>query len=378
MENILVMFGGESTEHDISIISALQAIENLDKSKYNIMPFYIDKNGNFLAGEKLKELGFLKNIDYKKVKNVYFKPNSNFLYAKGKFKEIKLFKVDVALPIFHGKNGEDGVVQGLLKLSKIPFASCDILGCSVGMDKIVQKHIYKSLDIPVLEHFWFDKAEYLKNPEEILNNNEFDFPKIVKPSNLGSSIGINIANNKQELKNAIDIALNFDKKIIVERALTNFKEINIALLKQDDEILFSDIEQPRNWKRFLDFDEKYMSNIKTGKSSTEKQQKKVAINAKLLNDIKKFSLKVYRLLDAKGTIRFDYIYDKIDKKIYLNEINVIPGSLSFYLWKNHNFEYKQLLDILINQAKIEDKREKEISTIYISDVLNKPVKSIKK
>lgn len=376
MENILVMFGGESTEHDISIISALQAMENLDKTKYNIMPFYIDKQGNFLAGKLLNDIKFLKNINYSKADKVYFKPNSNYLYAKGKFKEKKVFKIDVAIPIFHGKNGEDGVVQGMLKLSKIPFACCGILGLSVGMDKIVQKHIFKALNIPIIDFFWFDKKEYELNKQSILNNNDFDFPKIVKPCNLGSSIGINIANSKEELMQAIEIALHFDNKIIVEKALTDFKEINIALLKKYDEILFSDIEQPKNWKKFLDFDEKYMSNIKSNKLNKDK--KKIKVSEKLLKTIKDYSNKVYKLLDAQGTVRFDYIYDKKDKKIYLNEINTIPGSLSFYLWKNHNLEYKDLLNILIEQAKYESLQEKQISTIYISDVLNLSSKGVKK
>lgn len=377
MENLVVIFGGESTEHDISIISALQAMENLDKSKYNILPVYVSKSGEWYYGGKLKDIKIYKTDDYKKLKKVCIVPVSQWLYAKTLHGYKKLTKIDCILAVFHGKNGEDGTMQGLFELAKIPYTSSDVLGCSIGMDKIIQKQIFAYNKVPILPFYWFTKSEYLKNKDEILNNTEFDFPKIVKPCNLGSSIGINVCKNIEQLENAIEVALKFDNKVVVEKALTNFKEINISVMQDIDELLVSDIEQPKNWKEFLDFEEKYLASInKSSKTATKKS--KIKISKTLLADISGYSKSLYRNLGLKGVVRFDYMIDKDTNRLYLNEINVIPGSLAFYLWENIGIRYSNLLDKMIENAKQEQTKKEKLQTIYISDVLSKSGNSIGK
>ena len=375
MENIAIIFGGESTEHDISIISALQAGENLNKQKYNITYIYISKKGEWFSGKELSNINFFKNFNEKMLKKVCIVPMDNRLYVKkiGGYKPIT--KIDCALLILHGKNGEDGTMQGLLELAKIPYTSPNVLGSSLGMDKIIMKQFFKANNLKVLPYYSFSKSEYFSNYEEILNNNEFDFPKIVKPCSLGSSIGINLCENVEELENAIDIAFQFDERVVVEKALTDFKEINISCLKNKEDIMLSDVEQPKNWKKFLDFEEKYLAD---NNSKAPQQTETVKISNKSLKIIKSAASKIYKKLNLTGVVRLDFMIDDNTNLIYINEINTIPGSLSFYLWKNNGYTFEKLLDLLISQAKYEFQKKQQIKTIYISDVLNKPVNTSQK
>lgn len=378
MENIAVIFGGESTEHDISIISALQAIENLDKVKYKIFPVYINKHGKWLYGDKLTRIETFKNFNEKKLKKVCIVPQSNWLYAKTALSYKKITKIDCALLILHGKNGEDGTMQGLLQLAKIPYTSCNTLGSAIGMDKLILKLMFNSMNLNVLPYFWFNKADYENKKDEIIHNTEFDFPKIVKPCNLGSSIGINVCEDEVSLEKAIDIAFQFDNKIIVEKALTNFKEINISCLRNGTSLILSDIEQPKNWKKFLDFEEKYLTTQSKSTNKTCNKNKKIKISKKHLSYIQKSALEIYNTLNLSGVVRFDYMIDKQSNNVYINEINTIPGSLSYYLWQKLNINFTRLLDILINEAKETMAKENSLKTIYISDVLNKNFDEIKK
>ena len=365
MENLVVIFGGQSTEHDISIISAVQAMENIDSRRYKIYPVYVDKQGEWWSGEKLKDIETYKNFSTKKLKKVCIVPNSNYLCKKSLHSTKIITKIDCIFNIFHGKNGEDGTMQSLFELCKIPYTSTGVLGSSVGMDKIVQKSIYKDLELNVIDYFWFSKNEFYDDENKILDNNNFDYPKIVKPCSLGSSIGIKVCNNKQELENAINVALKYDDRVLVEKALTNFREINIALFKRNDEILFSGVEQPKNWKEFLDFEEKYLST----KSKLVVGSKNVKISNDLLNEIKEKTKSVYKLLDLKGVVRFDFMIDNDSKRLYINEINTIPGSNAFYLWKEANITYTKLIDMMVSEAKNDFYNKQKNQILYVSDVI---------
>ena len=365
MENLVVIFGGQSTEHDISIISALQAIENIDEKKYKIYPVYVDKQGEWWTGKNLININFYSNFNNKKLKKVCIVPNSNFLYQKRLHSTKIITKIDCILCIFHGKNGEDGTMQSLFELCKIPYTSPKVLGSCIGIDKIIQKQLYRSLNIDVVDYYWFTKTDYFNNENEFLDNKDFDYPKIVKPCNLGSSIGITICNNREELECAIDLALKFDDRVIVEKALTNIKEINIELFKKGEEILFSGIEQPKNWKNFLDFEQKYIST----KSKLLIGNSKVKIGKRILKKLQCQALKIYKLLDLSGIVRFDFMLDKTSKILYINEINTIPGSNAFYLWKENGINYTQLIDMMIDEAKNEFYKRQKNQIIYASDVL---------
>lgn len=373
MENLVVIFGGQSTEHDISIISAVQAMENIDRKKYKIYPVYVDKNGEWWTGKKLENIESFKDFNTKKLQKVCIVPNYQYLYKKSLHSTKIITKIDCIFNIFHGKNGEDGTMQSLFTLCKIPYTSPETLGSSVGMDKIVQKSIFKALSIDIIDCFWFTKDEYYNDENKILANKNFEYPKIVKPSSLGSSIGINICDNENQLEEAIDLALKFDDRIIIEKALLNIKEINIALFKVGDEIIFSGLEQPKNWKHLLDFEQKYIST----KSKILVGNSKVKINKKVYQKIKENAQKVYKLLDLKGVVRFDFMLDKDTKKLYLNEINTIPGSNAFYLFKENGISYSKLIDMMINEAKNNFYQKSKNQTIYASNVLKTTKKGTK-
>ncbi|NLC16629.1 MAG: D-alanine--D-alanine ligase [Clostridiales bacterium] len=369
--NLLVFFGGKSCEHDISIITAHQAMDFIDESKYNIYPIYIDINGLFLHGKELKNFEFCKNIDYHKLQKVYLKPaDRNIYYKNNKI----LCKADVALLCMHGLNGEDGTLQGMLEMSDIPYTSSSVLGSALGMDKIAMKMFFKGLGLNVLPYAWTYKEEYY----HITGNQDFldraqalGYPLIVKPSNLGSSIGITRVSDIQSLKAAMDIAFKFDHRVLVERALTDFIEVNCSVLGCPNEYKVSVCERPLSWQAFLTFEEKYLSKgVKMGGMDSLKRKLPADIPEEMSSTIQNQSKQVFLALGCKGVIRIDYIIDKTDNTVYINEVNTIPGSLSYYLWDYSGTDFFELIDKLIQTALYAADQKRYLKYAYVSNVLN--------
>jgi D-alanine-D-alanine ligase len=359
--NVGVLFGGRSVEHEVSVVTGLQVVENLDKSKYDVTPVYISKEGDWYTGDELLNIKNYKDITslLAKAKKVFIPPvpslNGLYFYPfkTGLFKkEVESLKIDVIFPALHGMHGEDGTIQGLLELAAIPYVGCGVTGSAVGMDKIIMKDIFKANDIPIVNYTWFLRKDYEKNPEHIMSQveNKVKYPLFVKPSNLGSSIGISRAANRDELKKAIEVAIRYDRRIIVEEGVENLIEINCSVMGMDDELNASLCEQPMSWEKFLSFDDKYMrGNSSKGMKSTTRK-----IPAPLPDDkteeIKNLAIKAFRVLDASGISRIDFLIDKESSKVYVNEINTIPGSIAFYLWEPMGISFKNLLDRLIQIA----------------------------
>ena len=366
MNNIVVIFGGKSTEHEISILSAMQVLENLDKSKYNIIPIYIDKNGEWWSGKKLCQIDSYKKFNTNGLFNVTILPNSNFLYKKklGMFAKFK--KIDCVLTIMHGFNGEDGTLQGLLELSNIPYTSSGVLASSVGMSKLLQKNVFESIGLSVVPYVILTKTEYLRQNKKI-KLEKFLCPVIVKPNSLGSSIGVSICKKQKELVNALDLAFKFDEVVIIEKFVKNLTEVNISVMGDKTNIQLSETEQPQTASEFLDFNSKYLSGSKGTKCSSKKvnsnglENLSRIIPAKISENTRKqiydYAKKIFLHLNCKGVIRIDFILDK-NKKLYVNEVNTIPGSLAYYLWKPKGIGFNKLLDTLINIA-IKDVKEKQ-------------------
>lgn len=386
---LAVIFGGKSTEHDISILSAMQVVENLDKSKYEILPIYITKTGEWLYGEKLKDINTFKNFSKKGLKKVFILPCSDYLFESKLFGIRKFKKIDCVMPILHGMNGEDGSVQGLLELANIPYTCCGIMASSIGMSKLAQKQFFEAISIPVVPYFKVTKQEFdkLKQKTHIDKNN---FPVVVKPNRLGSSIGITLCKNNKQLSKALQLGFKFDDICLVEKAIKQIKEINLSVLGYKDDIDFSVTEEPIKSHGILSFTDKYCSNkkgckLKLSPQKIGKTEKKLESNkkgmqnldrivpAKIDNVTKKFLYDyakiIFEEMECKGVIRIDFIYDKKTKKLYVNEVNTIPGSLAYYLWEYKGISFSEQLDKLVEIAYKDYKEKNSKTFVFVGNVL---------
>ncbi len=379
MKKIGVVFGGKSVEHEVSVITGMQVIENMDRTKYEVVPIYITKEGKWLTGDSLKEYSTFKKGDFKDAKEILISPNhgDNNLYAHpdtvGLFGKKIIDKIDIVFPALHGTYGEDGSIQGLFELMNIPYAGGGVLASSVGMDKILMKDVYKANGIPVVDYYWFYRSNWKANNEKIIKDIEskLEYPLFVKPANLGSSIGINIAKNRDDLVEAIEVAVAYDRKIIIEKAVENPREINCAVMGYDEEVQTSLCEEPLGWKDVLTFEDKYVkSNAKGGKSSGERRIIPADIEDSLREEIEKLAKEAFIVIDGAGCSRIDFLIDE-NNKVYVNEINTLPGSIGFYLWEGKGINFSKLIDQLINIAIVTHNEKAENVYSYDSDLFNK-------
>ena len=359
--NIAVVFGGRSTEHEISIISANQAMHALDENKYNIIPIFISKNGKLYSGEALLKIENYRNMDslLEKCTEVTFRPifdDHNLYHVKQSFfsGKPKVFSnIDIVIPVLHGANGEDGAFQGLLQTLGIPYVGCDVLSSANGMDKIFMKMILGNQNIPVIDFVWFTDKQWYKKQDEIINDIEtkLSYPVIVKPSNLGSSVGIGRADNREELILKIKDAEKYSNRIIVEKLIERLKEINCSVLGDVDEYEMSVLEEPIKTGEILSYQDKYLGGSKGAKGMQASAKRIPAdLSEEMTERIKYLAGETFRVLSCHGVSRIDFIIDETDNSIYVNEINTIPGSLSFYLWEATDLKFNKLMDRLVELA----------------------------
>lgn len=372
-----VIFGGESVEHEVSIISAIQAMKNLDEEKYEIIPIYIGKDREWYTGKLLKNIEIYSDIELLKkyAKNVVLtnRKNNFVLIKKTGIKRIVDY-VDLILPIVHGTNVEDGTLQGFLELIGIPYVGSNVYSAAIGQDKVFQKQILESSFIPVTKYIWFFDNDYKENEEGILNNIEkLGYPVMVKPARLGSSVGISKAKNKEEVKESIIDAMKYDEKILIEKVVDNLIEVNCSVLGNYEYQEASELEEVMGVDEFLSYRDKYLGSNKTkgtkGMASTNRILP-ARLDDKIANEIKETSKKVFKVLNSSGVIRIDYLIDKKTNKYYVNETNTIPGSLSFYLWEATKKPYKELLDDMINLAIRTYKRKKRKVFSFETNILS--------
>ncbi len=377
-----VLFGGKSVEHEVSIITAIQAIENIDKNKYDVIPIYIAKDNKMYCGSHIGDINQYKNIE-----NLIHISAQITLAQKGdkvylmrcnkKFYESNIYDyIDIAFPIVHGTNVEDGTIQGYLKMFNIPYVGCDVIASSSGMDKYVCKCILKENNIPVLDCKCFNIKEYEDNTEKIVKKieKEFTYPVIIKPINLGSSVGIKIARNKRELIEAIENAFIYSIKILVEKAVENIKEVNCSVIGDYEFSEVSECEEPIKTDEILSFNDKYISGRKKigGTKSMNAGVLKLPadINASTKKTIQDLSIKTFKALGCSGVIRIDFIIDQDTGNIYVNEVNTIPGSLSFHLWKETSLQYTDLLNKLIDLSLKRNREEQNMIFSFDSNILS--------
>ena len=369
--NIGVIFGGRSVEHEISVISAQQAISAFDKNSYDITPIYITKTGKWYTGDALLNVDNYKNTDtlLAQCTEIYLSPTYGDFTINAVqssiWKSKTLGKIDIAFPIIHGTNGEDGSLQGLLELKGIPYVGCDVLSSAVGMDKIMMKMVLKESKLPVVDYTWFTDRSWHMDQQAIIENiNKIGFPVIVKPSNLGSSVGVSKAADEAQLIEAVELAGRFSSRILVERMVTDLKEINCSVLGDSANQTASVCEEPLGAGDILSYKDKYITKGSSSKGMTS-TKRQIPANipeeqAALIQDLAK---ETFRILSCSGVSRIDFLVDKKDNKVYVNEINTIPGSLSFYLWEATGKNFGQLLKDLIDIAL---KRQRERDNLVVS------------
>lgn len=356
--NLAVLFGGKSVEHEVSVISALQAVQNLDKEKYDITCVYITRKNEMYTGEDIGKIEAYKNVPelLKKSVKVAFVKDDNRVkligYPSKRFGKNFEKEIDIAFPIVHGTNVEDGTLQGYLKTLGLPFVGCDVTASAVGMDKYVMKPLLKYNDIPVLDALLFTYADYA-NMDSLAEKveKELGYPVIVKPVNLGSSVGIKIAHDRDGLVQAVDEAFSYSGKVLVEHAIMKLREINCAVLGDENEAIASECEEPFHGDEILSYKDKYVSNAKGGKQQgMASVQRKIPadISPERKAEIQDLAVRAFKKMGCNGVARIDFMIDEETDTLYFNEINTIPGSLSFYLWEPIGIPYKELLDRMIN------------------------------
>lgn len=369
--NIGVFFGGRSTEHEISVISANQAMHAIDRERFDVTPIYITKQGRWYTGEALLDIASYRDIPalLNKCEEVYMRPiyddYSVYRTRHKMFGSDVVTKLDVVIPVLHGSNGEDGTFEGILDSIGIPYAGCDVLASANGMDKITMKMILQASGIPVVNYVWFTDKEWSARRDDIIADIEkrLNYPVIVKPANLGSSVGIGRARNREELLTRVDDARRYSSRIIVEHMVDNLQEINCSVLGDCDDYQTSVLEEPVKSGEILSYQDKYMGGTKGAKGMQASAKR---IPAELPADetakIQFYAGETFRVLSCHGVSRVDMIIDRDTRDIYVNEINTIPGSLSFYLWEASGITFDKLMERLVALA-LKRKREQSSKTV---------------
>lgn len=385
-----VIFGGVSVEHEVSVISAIQAMKNIDSNRYDVIAIYIDKDGEWYTGEMLKDIKIYSDMDLlKRYANqvVLYNREGRFVLQSKGFLKREIGELDICFPIMHGTNGEDGSLQGYLETVGIPYCESDHYASVLGQDKIFMKQIWASCGVPIVKYDWFFDVDYQSNADKIIDRIEkIGYPLIVKPARLGSSVGISVAHDELELREAISDAILYDNKVIVEEMVQNLKEVNISVLGNYRKQKLSAIEEVGGKNDLLTYEDKYIGSGKTkGGSKGMASAKRIIparINKDLSNRVREVAIKAFKALNSSGVVRIDFLIDEANNKVYANEINSIPGSLSFYLWEKNNLEYTELLDEILNIAvkDFKDKKAKvhSFDTNILSSFENAGTKGVKK
>lgn len=378
--NLAVIFGGKSVEHEISIISALQACEYINREKYEVIPLYMTKEGEFYTGEQIGRIERYKDIPLllrESTRVLLLREEGKVQMVRYPMKKLGsnvLGSIDVAFPIVHGTNVEDGVLQGYLQTLGLPYVGCDVLSSAVGMNKYVMKTVFKDNDIPVLDCACYNLADF-EDVEKLMDRIEdrFPYPVIVKPINLGSSVGISKAAHREGLEEALGLAFTFSQKVLVEPAISHLKEINCAVLGDELGAEASECEEPLNAEEILTYEDKYIGGGKSKGASKGMASLSRAIPAHIpalrREEIRRMAVKAFQCLGCSGVARIDFMIDLDTERVYLNEINTIPGSLSFYLWEPVGLKYTELLERMIQLALKRHRENGKLTFSFETNVL---------
>ena len=377
---VAMLFGGKSVEHEVSVISGIQALMNMDTDKYDVVPVYMTKKNEMYVGDEVGKIESYKDIDgllAKSQRVIMINEGEKVQlvsYPLKKFGKNTVIDIDVVFPVVHGTNVEDGALQGYLKTLGVPFVGCDVTASAVGMDKFIMKMILKEAGVPVLDAKVFTLSDYA-DMDSLMNTVEssLGYPVIVKPVNLGSSVGISVAKNRVELSNSIDDAFRYATKVLVEHAITNLREINCSVLGDENDAEASECEEPLHTKDILSYEDKYVSNAKGGGSkgmASVSRKIPAELSDEKRQEVRDMAVKSFKALGCNGVSRIDFMIDEDNGNLYFNEINTIPGSLAFYLWEPIGVPYKVLLDRMIQLALKRVRTESNLTFTFDTNILN--------
>lgn len=371
MLKVGVIFGGRSVEHEVSVITGMQVIENMDKEKFLPIPIYITKEGKWLSSDAFKNFKTFKDGDFSSAKNVmlgcdygdfnlYINPETKSMFDKKVYE-----RLDMVFFALHGTNGEDGSCQGLVETVGLPYTGTNVLSSAVGMDKVIMKDVYRANGLPVVNYRYYYRSMWRSSKDNVMSDIEknLKYPLFIKPSNLGSSIGISKVKSKENLEEALMIAFSYDKKVIVEESVENAREINCAVMGYEENVETSELEEPLDFKELLTFDDKYVSNKKT--PGTKMMRNLLKKDEPLRPELERLAKAAFTSIDASGNARVDLLVSKDTGKVYINEINTIPGSIAFYLWEPKGYSFKDLITKMLGIANEIDTMRKE--TVYSYD-----------
>ena len=379
--NLAVIFGGRSVEHEVSVISAVQAMASMDKEKYNIIPVYMTKKSEFWTGEKLMDINSFKDIPAllkECTECVFVRSEGKVQLIRQKIKKFGsnlISDVDIAFPIVHGTNVEDGALQGYLQTLDLPYVGCDVLASAVGMDKFVMKILLKDAGFPVLYCCRFSSFDLDKIDDMVAQvESKFGYPVIVKPINLGSSVGISKGKDRDSLIKSIEEAFEFADRILIEPCVTNLKEINCSVLGDSESAEASVCEEPvqASDDDILSYEQKYVGGGKGGSKGMATLKRKIPAEISPEQDefIRKTAVDAFRYLGCNGVTRIDFMIDMDTDKVYINEINTIPGSLAFYLWEPKGVKYRELLERMIQLAMKRHRQSAKINYTFDTNILS--------
>jgi len=379
-----VIYGSRTCEHDVSIISAVQLMRSADREKYDVIPVYISRKGEWFTGPALLDMDTYAHFDpfMKGITPVRLDvtPGSGALihYAppKGLFgggREETVARLDCVIPVMHGLHGEDGSLQGLLELADLPYASSGVTPSAVGMDKIVMKRFFKAFDFPILPDCALTRSQWEKDRDAAIAKVEkaLPYPVFVKPACLGSSIGVSPAKDRNELIEALELAFSYDRRVLVEQGLDKPLEVNCSVLGYDGERRASVLEMSNTGAGFLDFADKYLPDH--GQSKGMASLKRIVpapIGEELTKELQNLSMEIFDAMDCKAVVRIDYMIDRVSGKYYITEINTIPGSLAFYLWQPTGLPYARLIDEMVDCAMKAHEEKSRNSYAFSSDILS--------
>ncbi len=380
---VAVIFGSRSTEHDISIVTALASIiKPLELAgKFEVVPIYIDKHGKWYSDPKLKDINLYSTGNIRtfleKQKPISLNMDGEFVIVKnGPLNRKQSILIDVAFPATHGTHGEDGELMGLLEMANVPYVGCPMPASAIAMDKALAKSLAISANIPTAKYVWFYGKDFKANQKKVLKSLEkLNYPLFVKPVHLGSSIAITKVENETELINAIEVAAHYDDKLLVEEAVNNLIEVTVPIIG-NDEPRAALVEQPLPKKddAVFDFDSKYLGQGKKGKGAKNGSQGYSNLPAKISEDLYALSestaINMYKAIGCAGIARVDLLIDSKSKIVYFNEINPLPGSLYAHNWRAAGMSNVQLVEELIKLALERDEAKKKLTTAFVSSYLS--------
>ena len=374
---VAVIFGGRSVEHDVSVVTASQVMRALDSSRHDLVPVYISREGRWFGGEPLRDLAsFDGDVTARRnVVPVLLSPGTQhhgllLQPLAGRLRQSRVQRIDVVFPALHGTHGEDGTLQGLLELADIPYVGCRVSGSALANDKVIAASLLRQHDIPLLPALDIARSEWLQQPDAVLARitAALDWPVFVKPATTGSSIGIGRAADETMLRASLDVAAHFDRRILVEQAMSGHVEINCSVLGNSPELRASPLEQPLSWDEFLTYEEKYLHGPEGMKNAGRIIP--APLDEALTRRIQQLALRAFRAIDGHGIARIDFFVKPADAEIWLGEINTMPGSLAAWLWQESGLSFSDLVEELIELAQAAHAEKRRTSYDYRSELLS--------